>query len=424
MNKISLEQAAYWSTFAKICVNIRREGVCVDMDVMKEGINVLTPKVNELQIKILDMFGSLNDYDPDSPTQLAEGLAFLGHTLPKTDKGNDSVAKKWLEENSHIPICALILEYRSVKLILRDFFEKPFRFMEYTCPAAHCGAKVGKLYPELNVFGAAATGRSSSSCPNIQQIPKRHPVYGKLCRSLFIPHNPDSNLYALDWSNQEGRLVVHFANLLGCTSATKLVEKYKQNPWLDQHAEVAAIAGTTRAQAKTINLGLIMGMQSGSLAKRLKLPTAIRESRTGFKYEVAGKEAQKVLDRYHQSVPYVNVLMDKCKKAISSQGFITTIGGRRLGKDPWGREYTGISKKIQGSAACLMYKALFEAYKVNLKIRMIVHDEFVIEGSRKDAILMKTIMENTYPELTVPMKAEVHEGKSWGTLAKIEEKDL
>ena len=118
-------------------------------------------------------------------------------------------------------------------------------------------------------------------------------------------------------------------------------------------------------------------------------------------------------------MPYIQQLINKARETIIENGFIKTIDGRRLKRDPDGRDYTGISKLIQGSAADLMYKALVMADQAGIDVMMIIHDEFVIEGNDEDVKKMAYIMEHTHPNLLLPMPAEVKKGKNWGELEKM-----
>lgn len=429
MEYVTLEQAEYWSSFTKRCAKLRSKGVTVDLDVVRKGIKEMTPEVERLSVELhQELGGPAAISSIDKPIKLAARLIELGYKLPKANKGGDSVNGKWLKEYKSDPLLALILEYRSTKKILKDFFIKTYNNMKYTSPESMVPdidgtlPRYGKVYPQLNLFGARATGRFSSSNPNEQNIPKRDEKYGALCRAMFVPDDQENVWVSLDWKNQEGRLQVHFANKINAPSAKTWVEKYRQNPDLDQHQETANLTGLSKAQAKPINLGISYGMQSNSLGKSLGNKPVMKKSRWGEgTYETANAETLQMLKKYHAGVPYIQFLIDYAKSVIVSVGHITTLGGRKLRRDPDGRDYTGISKVIQGSAADIMYKAFELADDAGINIKAIVHDEFCIEipkNSMKEIDKMVEIMENTY-KLDVPMRVEVKIGSSWGTLYKL-----
>lgn len=420
------KEAVYWSQLQKISVLMRAKGMKIDIAKLKASIPPMEMDLQRLKNTIIDQldnklsikgYTKTNGVNIDSPIQLNKSLVAAGYQLPKTKNGGDSTNGKWLKSNSHDPFISLLAEYRSTKKILNDFFIKPLEFQDYCCPEARAeGATYGRLFPEFNVFGADATGRASSSCPNEQNIPKRDAKYGALCRSLFLPEDERKNWYALDYANQEGRLQVHYAALTNCTGAKGMVQNFKDTPALDLHQKVADLANITRSQAKPINLGISYGMQSGALARALGLPTKERVSQNGFKYEIAGDEAAAILKAYHAGVPFISELIRKAQDTIVNNSFIRTIDGRRLGRDIYGRDYTGVSKLIQGSAADIMYRALIAAHEAGIDIKCIIHDEFCIEGDKKDVLLMKKIMESTHPKLLVPMLVDIKVGRSWGEL--------
>src|SRR5574338_17010 len=183
LHKVPIETAHYWSNFQLICTKIRAREVKIDMEIIREGLQYLDKELELLKKEIIGLAGL--EFDINSPAQTAKVLIKKGFKLPKTSKNQDSSHKEWLKEQDD-PLCKKLLEYRTAALIKSSFFEKPLEWQKYACPEALAGERYGWLYPELNVLGAAATGRFSSSNPNIQQIPKRSDKWGKLCRSIFI----------------------------------------------------------------------------------------------------------------------------------------------------------------------------------------------------------------------------------------------
>lgn len=410
--KLTLEVCNYWSNFQLICTKNREKGLAVDMNVVNSSIELLTPIDAEAHQKVFSAFGA--EFNLDSPQQLTEQFLKKGYKLPKTASGGYSTAKDWLESQND-PLCKLVLEYREVHKILRDFFINIRDMQIYTCPEAAHGGAIGRVYPQMDVFGAV-TGRFSSSKPNIQQIPKRSKAYGNLCRAMFIPDNPDNNWYSLDWSNQEGRLAVHFASLIKAKGAEEVCKMWTENPSLDMHQRVADMAKIERSQAKAINLGLIYSKGQASLCHELGLPTEMADWGHGPR-EVAGKEGRALLKKYHAANPWLKDLNDRAKRTIADRGGIITLGGRFVRREHPRFDYKALNKLIQGSAADQMLAALKAADEAGIDIKCIVHDEFCVEG-KENAVKMKEIMENVV-KLNVPMVAEVKGGKSWGTLEEV-----
>lgn len=434
MNNISLEQAEYWSSFQKICVDLRLKGLRVSMERLREGEKELPKILDEMRQSLTPkLFNSLDfnegKFNIDSHKQIAKALVHLGYNLPKSLKtGQPSCNRKWLDQQKGDPLLEELKEYRSVNVIFRDFFQKPLHNMRYTCPEALLeGAKYGRVYPTYKLFGAAATGRFSSSHPNCQNIPTRNKQFGKLCRSIFCKDKEDTKWYKLDWSGQEPRLIIHFGMGRNYPSALKIGQELKENPHLNLHkyayaemykVNIESVTAKQKEFVKPINLGLGYGMRSGALAKSIGLPTEYRQTENGFKYEVAGEQAQEVLNRHKKALPYIYDLMDLAAKRMAKNGYVVTIGGRKVKKRPHKKDYVGLNCLIQGSGSDMMYKALKMAYEAGLDIKCIVHDEFNIEGTIDNAREMLYIMENTYP-LRVPMIAEVSCGDDWGSTEEI-----
>lgn len=423
---LDIEQAKYWSDIQKACVSIRALGNRVCLKAINSGITSMAPEVMRLRSQFYKIYGdnyrrlfgvdNMVNYDLDSPKQLAEALIQLGYDLPKTKKGGISTNKDWLEENLHDPILASIHEYRSAKLIYKDFFLKIKDMQQYSCPEALVdGARYGRIFPEYNLFGATKSGRFTGSNPNMQQIPRKHPKWGHLIRSIFVPNTDGDYFFSADWEQQEPRLQIYYASLIGAPGAKEMVSKYQKNPNIDIHQIVADLASITRAEAKPINLGMSFAMGPGRLARELKLPTKLIR-KYGKEIETAGEEATDIIKRYHAAVPYIKYLQDEAKKQLVKKGYILTLDKRKLKRGFDGKDYKGISKLIQGSGADMMYKALMACYYADIKVLAVIHDEICFEGKDKDAEKVREIMCNTHETLTVPMLVDMKSGKSWGEL--------
>jgi DNA polymerase I-like protein with 3'-5' exonuclease and polymerase domains len=253
-----------------------------------------------------------------------------------------------------------------------------------------------------------SNGILSHNCTgyNMQQIPSRDPVFGPMCRSMFIPEDGDK-WFAIDFSNQEGRLQVHYANMLKCEGASSLAKAFNNDPNIDMHQKVADMVGIGRREAKSINLGVSYGMGVSKLASQLGVPV---------------NKAKIILDKYNRMAPYLYQLNQKCMKAMEVRGYIKTIGGRLSSIDPPmyidGKkvtfEYKALNKLIQGSAADQTIEAMIMAYNEDIPVLLPVHDELCMSGNEEQAKRLKEIME-TAVKLTVPVVAEYeeHGGNNW-----------
>ena len=287
----------------------------------------------------------------------------------------------------------------------------------------------GRIHAEIHQMrsdqGGTVTGRFSYSNPNLQQIPARNAIIGPLIRSLFIPEK-GCKWGIFDYSQQEPRLIVHYAAMKTFSGASKFVEAYQEEQSTDFHQLVAEMADIGRKQAKTINLGLFYGMGKGKLMSQL-----------GVDLETATE----LLAAYHERVPFVKQLMNDTMNKASKKGYLSTLLGRRCRFDLWEpsnewgskalplkdaqREYgestikrawtyKALNRLIQGSAADQTKQAMVNLHKEGYLAHIQVHDELDFSiASEKDSANIKDIMENCV-ELLVPSKVDVELGESWG----------
>ena len=288
----------------------------------------------------------------------------------------------------------------------------------------------GRIHAEINQLrgdnGGTVTGRFSYSNPNLQQIPARNKDLGPKIRSLFIPENK-CKWGVFDYSQQEPRLVVHYAALQNLYGVDDVLDSYNNNPDTDFHTIVADMANIPRSQAKTINLGLFYGMGKNKLQAELGVD---KETSDGL------------FRQYHDRVPFVKQLMDNVMQRAQQRGQIRTLLGRLCRFHLWEpnmfgmhkalphdqailehgpgirRAYTykALNKLIQGSAADMTKKAMIELYKEGILAHIQVHDEldFSIE-SEAHADKIKQIMEHAV-ELEVPNKVDYESGPNWGEI--------
>jgi DNA polymerase I-like protein with 3'-5' exonuclease and polymerase domains len=275
--------------------------------------------------------------------------------------------------------------------------------------------------------GGTVTGRLSMANPNLQQVPARHEVIGPMVRSLFLPE--EGELWASnDFSSQEPRLLVHYANLLSLPGAETMVQAYQNDPDTDFHQMVADMAGIKRKAAKTIGLGLMYGMGKNKLAGQLDLSL---------------DEASELIEQFHKNVPFLKGTVNAVMKRIdhpASGGAIRTLLGRKCRFPLWepmewgvnkamphaqaiieygqrikrAGTYKGLNRLIQGSAADQTKAAMVALHKAGYKPILQVHDELALSvKNREEAEAAAEIMAQA-ARLEVPSRCDVEVGPSWG----------
>jgi len=327
-----------------VLYRMERTGVLVDRELLKKQSAELAARMLELQSQAhIEAGGAFN---VDSPKQLQEILfGKLGiPVIRKTPTGQPSTAEDVLEElGASYPLPKLILEYRGVAKLKSTYTDK---LPEQINP------QTGRIHTSYHQ-AVAATGRLSSSDPNLQNIPIRTPE-GRRIRQAFVAP-PGSSLAAADYSQIELRIMAH---LSGDTSLLKAFAEDR-----DVHQATAAevfgipldtVTADQRRAAKAINFGLIYGMSAFGLARQLS---------TGR------SEAQKYVDLYFERYPGVKRYMDETKQKARDDGFVETIFGRRLylpeilSRNQALRQYaerSAINAPMQGTAADIIKRAMIE----------------------------------------------------------------
>ena len=288
----------------------------------------------------------------------------------------------------------------------------------------------GRIHADINQIrsdqGGTVTGRFSYSNPNLQQIPARNKDLGPLIRSLFIPE--ENHIWGcFDYSQQEPRLVAHYASLYKFPSVFEVIDAYSEDVKTDFHKMVADMAQIPRLQAKTINLGLFYGMGKTKLQAELG---------------VTKDKAKELFDQYHAKVPFVKQLMSSASNRAQERGQIRTLLGRLCRFPLWEPNYFGmhkalpheealrehgpgikraytykaLNKLIQGSAADMTKKSMLELYKEGIIAHIQIHDELDISiKDDKEAKHIVKIMEAAV-DLEVPNKVDYESGKTWGDI--------
>ena len=342
----------------------------------------------------------------------------------RTEKSQaPSFTKNFLSEHQH-PLVQKIAKAREINKAHTTFIDTILKH-------SHRGRIHADINPIRSDQGGTVTGRFSYSNPNLQQIPARNKDLGPMIRGLFIPE--EKHMWGcFDYSQQEPRLVVHYAAstepICFDPSVSAIVEKFKSNS-VDFHQTVADMAGISRSQAKTINLGLFYGMGKAKLQAELGLSTKA--------------EAENLFNQYHENVPFVKELMNRTSAHAQTSGSIGTLLGRRCRFDKWepitfgmhtpmtfeeadrtyGRgkikramTYKALNKLIQGSAADMTKKAMLDLYEEGIIPHIQIHDELDISvESDEQAKKIVEIMENAVT-LAVPNKVDYESGKTWGDI--------
>jgi len=421
--KVHLDKQDLWSIFelesslTPMLVEMRARGVRVDLDRAEEQSKKL--KAREIQIfsEIKRKYGA----EPQiwANASLAEIFDNAELPYPRTEKtGAPSFQAAWLEAHDH-ELPKMIVEARKLNKARTTFIDK--MILEH-----HTDGRIhAELHPLRSDEGGTVSGRFSYSNPNLQQVPARDPEIGKMIRSLFIP---EEGCYwgAFDYSAQEPRITAHYAHRLGLQGAAEVVEAYNKDPNTDFHQMVADMAGITRKQAKSINLGLAYGMGQKTLANELDL---------------TAEEASKLFAEYHMKVPFMRGLSSFCSRKAAQAGSIRTLLGRKCRFDKWEPSqfgsrkfynsaeeaklecvgairraftYKAMNRLIQGSAADMTKKAMQLLWKEGYLPHLQVHDEldFSVE-SKPDELRIQHIMEHCV-DMSVPIVVDVETGPSWG----------
>jgi len=403
-------------------IDMKFKGVRIDTDKAQQLKLQLVKQENELLLKVKQETG----IEPQiwAARSIATVFDKLGLHYERTEKSlAPSFTKNFLQEHKH-PIVQMIAKAREINKAHTTFIDTILKF-NYK----------GRIHADINPIrsdqGGTVTGRFSYANPNLQQIPARNKELGPMIRSIFIPEE-GHKWGCFDYSQQEPRLVVHYAAttepICFDESVTKIVNEFKNNQ-ADFHKTVADMAGISRTQAKTINLGLFYGMGKAKLQAELGLNTKA--------------EAELLFNQYHNNVPFVKELMNKTSQFAQTSGSIGTLLGRRCRFNKWepatfgmhtpmtfeeaertygrGRirramTYKALNKLIQGSAADMTKKAMLDLYSEGIIPHIQIHDELdisVIDDNQAKKIV--EIMESAVT-LAIPNKVDYESGETWGDI--------
>lgn len=412
------------SRLVPLLLQMRQVGVRVDLEKAEQAREMTKVEHKAALARIKDISGvAVEVWAADS---IARAFSRVGIDYPKTATGRPSFKKDWLAAHPS-DLAKEIIKAREFDKIGSTFIES-YILNGHVDGRLHC-----MFNPLRSDDKGTVSGRFSSSYPNLQNIPARHPVLGPLCRSIFIPE--EGMLWgSADWSQIEYRFLVHYAHITKSIDASKAVAMYRNDPKTDFHAMAAELTGLPRKQSKNINFGVVYGMGVAKMASSLGVPNS---------------EAEEILNTFHTKSPFIKDMLTTASARAASNGFIRTILGRRRrfaqyecngklfqGKDEALEYYhrtrganmprrafthKALNSLLQGSAADLMKQAMVEMYESGLFNILVphltVHDEMNVsvpdtKEGREAFEEMTRIMTSTM-ELAVPVLADANLGANW-----------
>lgn len=392
----------------KVLSSMERTGVQLDTDALKEISSGLEKEILKIEAEIYTLSGMR--FNIASPKQLGEVLfdhLKISEKAKKTKSGQYSTGEDVLSKLAHLhPVIDKVLEFRQLSKLKSTYVDAlPSLISPIT----------GRIHTSYNQ-AVAATGRLSSTQPNLQNIPVRT-AKGREIRKAFVPRDEDHILLAADYSQIELRLIAHLSR------DEAMMQAFMQGE--DIHTATASrvfgiapeqVNREMRSKAKEVNFGLIYGMSAFGLAERLRIPR---------------KEAAEIMEAYFRQYPGVKEYMAAQMRFAKEKGYVETIYGRRRylrdirSSNAMVRamaERNAINAPIQGSSADMIKLAMIriqqEIDQRKLKSRMImqVHDELVFDALKEELEILKPLVEQNMREalpLDVPLLVDMNTGENW-----------
>ena len=384
-------------------------GVKVDTQQLADYAVELNAELAKLEAEIREL--------ADEPMLNINSARQLGEVLFAklriTDKPKMTKTRQFSTEEEYLQgfagkhrIVDLILRYRGVKKLISTYVEALPQLVN---------SVTGHIHTSFNQ-AVTATGRLSSTNPNLQNIPVRDDM-GRRIRKAFVPSDGQHLLLSADYSQVELRLMAHLSG------DSSLIEAFQQGEDIHAataaklfHKEIAEVTSDERRKAKTANFGIIYGISAFGLAQRLDIPR---------------KEAKELIDGYFESYPKVKEYMERAVADAREKGYVTTaFGRRRILRDIESRnavargvaERNAINAPIQGSAADIMKLAMVEIYRrfraegIRSKMILQVHDEVIVDMLREEQEAVIRIVREAMEgvaQLSVPLISEAGVGENW-----------
>lgn len=391
----------------EVMVSMEELGFKIDVDQLEILSRDFEEKLIGLTREIYEL-AETDEFNINSPKQLGEVL-FEQLKLPvvKKTKTGYSTNIDVLEQLMHFhPIIKKIIDFRMLSKLDSTYGRGLMTFVD---------SKTHKIYSTFNQT-VAATGRLSSSAPNLQNIPVKTEM-GREIRRVFVPSDAHHVLVDADYSQIELRVLAHLSG------DENLIDAFKKEQ--DIHTRTASeifgvpledVNRKQRGQAKAINFGLIYGKQAFSLGKDLG---------------ISRNEAQDYINRYFDRYPRVKAYMENVKRQAKEEGYVTTIWGRRRyipemnsrnGILVQAGERMALNTPIQGSAADIIKLAMIKVYDrlnadhLEAELILQVHDELIIDTPKNEQELVERIIKEEMEgaaQLSVPLTVDVNSGASW-----------
>ena len=387
-----------------VLYSMEKEGVSVEKEALKKYGDALAVKIEKLENSVYEQAGE--KFNLNSPKQLGE-ILFGKLQIPggkKTKTGYSTAADVLEKLAPEYPMIADILEYRTLAKLKST----------YADGLGTCIQEDGKIHTTFNQT-ITATGRISSTEPNLQNIPMRMEL-GRQIRKVFVPREGYVFVDA-DYSQIELRLLAHMS------ADERLIEAYKMDSDIHRitasnvfHIPMEEVTDLQRRNAKAVNFGIVYGISSFGLSQDLS---------------ISRKEAAEYIEKYFETYPGVKTYLEQLVSEGKEQGYVKTLFGRKrpipelssgnFMQRSFG-ERVAMNSPLQGTAADIMKIAMIRVFermeRENLKSKMIlqVHDEILIEAAKEEEEIIKRILEEEMKGaagLAVTLEVDIHSGTDW-----------
>lgn len=399
---------------------MRKTGVKIDTKKRDENSMILIDKVEEIYFNLTKQIGQ--SFNFRSSQQLAKVFEQFEVPYAVTEKGNPSITRdvllrlekgqtvgfdgELIKDEERIELGKNLVELRRADKILKSFVNGSLVKYITKGDLIHCS-----FYNMLTDQFGTRSGRFSSANPNLQQIPSRgvDDYYGHLARVPFIPFD-NCWWVKFDYSQIEYRFMAHFARGPG---SDKVRQEYNDNPNIDYHQYIQDLTGLKRRFAKNLNFGVAYGMGANHMAEFFQWTLE-------YCYDM--------LNTYHSNAPFVKSTIRKVESIAKRRGYIKTFLKRRSRLIDPNKAYTMFCRLMQGSAADLMKKAMYEIYDAGifdvLSPHLTVHDEIDVSVPKtkegiEACLETRNIME-TCVQLKVPIVTDMEIGDNWSELKEVE----
>ena len=404
----------------RLLLEMRWKGVRVDLEKAEKTKKFFKSEEQKIYTNIKNETGiKIDDSDIYTAASLQKVFDKLGEKYGYTEKNKQAKISNTLMKESENPLIRSISVAREYNKAHTTFIDSILKHQVD-----------GRIHAEINQlkgeYGGTVSGRLSMNNPNLQQVPARNEAIGPKIRSLFLPEEGEK-WASLDYSQQEPRLLVHYAKKHGLEGAETLIKFFHEGK--DFHQVTAEMAQISRKEAKTIGLGLMYGMGIGKLADSL---------------DISPDQAKALKKKYNDNVQFLNNIIVRATRYTEQNGYINTLLGRRCRFDLWENKdfhdkrmmsyenakktwqwnemkragtYRALNRLIQGSAADQTKQAMVNLWKDVGVIPMIqIHDELNVSVANETQVKeIKEIMESAV-ELHVPVKCDAEIGDNWGEI--------